>query len=105
MKIAVLFFLLMRPGVHAIADGDEAVKTGSIGHNNTLSGSTIFSGSENIHVAVAFVHGLEVQTKNVHLAKRFASKGVLSSIRMRQTASVNLTSLKTVLITNTMNRA
>ena len=49
-------------------------------HGDLLSGSIVFPESKKIDSAVVFVHGSGKQTRNIQLAKRFASAGIAALV-------------------------
>ncbi len=50
-----------------------------VSHGDTLSGSIVFPVGE-IHAAVVFIHGSGKQTRNPHLAERFARDGIAALV-------------------------
>ncbi|HEV7608938.1 MAG TPA: hypothetical protein VGO61_16465, partial [Steroidobacteraceae bacterium] len=49
-------------------------------HGATLSGSIVFPENQPVHAAVVFIHGSGKQTRNLGLAERFASEGIVALV-------------------------
>ncbi|WP_086930134.1 alpha/beta hydrolase family protein [Agarilytica rhodophyticola] len=76
--ILALFFLLNCNFVLAKDYAIEEVEFSS--HNTKLAGSIVFPNSEKWHSAVVFVHGSGKQSRNMYIAKRFASQGIVALV-------------------------
>ena len=64
------------------ASGGEDLRTEEVefvSHGAKLSGSIVFPAGE-IHAAVVFIHGSGKQTRNLHLAERFAQEGIAALV-------------------------
>jgi uncharacterized protein len=77
---AILFALL--PLVFSLQAAGEDLRTEEvdfISHGAKLSGSIVLPAGE-IHAGVVFIHGSGKQTRNLHLAERFAQEGIAALV-------------------------
>jgi pimeloyl-ACP methyl ester carboxylesterase len=80
MKRIIFLAILLLNTVYASGETYTVEEVEFTSHEDKLSGSIVFPENSKVHSAVVFVHGSGEQTRNLHWAKRFASKGIAALV-------------------------
>lgn len=80
MKKLIFLAVFLLNSMQAYGEDYKVEEIEFVSHNAKLAGSIVFPKNGEIHSAVAFVHGSGKQTRNMHWAKRFASKGIVALV-------------------------
>jgi len=75
MKTTLFTLLSLVFSLQAVGEDLRTEEVEFVSHGAKLSGSIVFPAGE-IHAAVVFIHGSGKQTRNLHLAERFARDGI-----------------------------
>ncbi len=76
--LAVVFIFCMSTLLRAEGYKIDEVEFDS--HGAKLAGSILFPDNDEVHAAIVFVHGSGKQSRNMHVAARFASEGIAALV-------------------------
>ncbi len=80
MKLSILSTFFLLGSILVYGQDYEIEEVEFISREVWLAGSIVLPKSEKVHAAVVFVHGSGKQSRNLHLAKRFAANGIAALV-------------------------